>query len=271
MPLRRRATLHTNDPAIMRLGLAESLAIVAVALGSLVIGVTSGVATYALTVGSGGTSVNANGKSISTSDLTLGEFAKLQGVPPSRVSVELEQAAAETSSASAVDGLVSSLPANAPLATALNDVSSATGGALTPQQVLERVIAENGSPGTAGSNGAPGSSSAPTAGPTASDSSHASKPFSLHLASRRLKGRPGSRVRIRFDVSSAASLRYSGRKLASGTRALSAGTNVLMIRLPRKRGHYQLTLRALGTTGQFARATVALIDEPLKAARKPDH
>jgi hypothetical protein len=82
-----------------------------------------------------------------------------------------------------------------------------------------------------------------------------------------LKGRPGSRVRVRFSVSAAAKLSYSGRKLARGSRAVKSGANVLMVKLPHKHGTYTLGLKAVGSDGQSAQTTVALHAAAKKASK----
>ena len=120
------------------------------------------------------------------------------------------------------------LPLETTLATALNQLSGATGGLVSPQAALRQVIEDEGTPGAAGSNGASGangsggatgasgagSGSGAGAGAGTPGVTPAKKRLSLRAGSRSLKGRPGSSVRVRFNVSSAAKLSYSGRKLA---------------------------------------------------------
>ena len=77
-------------------------------------------------------------------------------------------------------------------------------------------------------------------------------------------------MRVRFNVSSAAKLSYSGRKLAKGSRKVNAGSNVLTVKLPRKHGNYQLVLKATGAEGQSAQTTVAL-HAATKKAKKAHH
>jgi hypothetical protein len=233
-----------------------------------------------ITAGAGGTSVVVNGTTISTSNLTLAELGKLQGVPASTVNLELEGVAAGTPVASAVDAIVSSLPAETTLASALNTLSAASGGAISPETALQRVVAFNGRPGAAGAgggaggngsgggsgtNGSAGSGAGTTGAPNGTP---ANKAFILRTASKTLKGRPGSRVRVRFNVSSAAKLSYAGRKLHGGSKAIRSGSNVLIVTLPRKQGTYRLTLKAVNASeGQSAQAVVMLKDAKAKRAK----
>ena len=187
----------------------------------------------------------------------------------------LDGVAAGTPAASAVEALVSSLPAETTLATALDELSAASGGAINPEAALRQVIQDEGQPGGSGANGgsggsgAAGASGAPGASGSAAGSVPSKTPFSLRPASGSLKGHPGSRVRVRFSVSSAAKLSYSGRKLAGGARKVGSGSNVLMVKMPSKHGNYQLMLKAVSTTdGESAQATVSLHDSQAKAARK---
>jgi hypothetical protein len=250
----------------------------AAALGALAVLPGSGLAANAIEVGAGGTSVMVNGTSISTSSISLEELAELQGVPSSTVKLELERAAVESPERAAVDALISGLAANTPLATALDGISSVSGGTLKPEVVLRRALAANGQPGAAGSSGSPGSNGAGSTGSAGGPGANAStgvngqrqSRFSMRVASRRLRGRPGSRVLVRFTVSSTASLRYSGRRLATGSRKVRAGSSVLAVRLPRKRGTYVLTLRAIGE-GQITQTTVTLIDAAAKAPSSRHH
>ena len=48
---------------------------------------------------------------------------------------------------------------------------------------------------------------------------------------------------------------------------MNAGTNVLMVKLPRKHGNYQLVLKVVGTEGQSAQTTVALHAATTKAKK----
>ncbi|HEY4428205.1 MAG TPA: collagen-like protein [Solirubrobacteraceae bacterium] len=247
----------------------------AAALGALAVLPGSGLAANAIEVGAGGTSIAVNGTTISTSSISLEELAELQGVPSSAVKLELEGAAVESPERAAVDALISGLAANTPLATALDGISSVSGGTLKPEVVLRRALGANGQPGAAGSNGSPGSNGAGSAGSPGANAStgvngQRQSRFSMRVASRRLRGRPGSRVIVRFTVSSAASLTYSGRRLATGSRKVRAGSSVLAVRLPRKRGTYVLTLRAIGE-GQISQTTVTLIDAATKSPSRRHH
>jgi hypothetical protein len=264
---------------------AGALVASAAALGGLAILPDSGLAANTISVGVGGSSIVVNGTTISTSNLTLAQLAKLQGVPAATVQLELDGVAANTPVAAAVESLVAGLPAEATLATALDELSAATGGTVSPQTALRQVIADEGTPGASGSNGVAGGSGAGGAGGTgaaaagggttaagagtgAAATTPAKKRLSLRAGSRSLKGRPGSRVRVRFNVSSAAKLSYSGRKLAKGSRKVKSGANVLMVKLPRKHGNYQLVLKAAGADGQSAQTTVALHDAAAKPSSK---
>ena len=51
---------------------------------------------------------------------------------------------------------------------------------------------------------------------------------------------------------------------------MKSGANVLMVKLPRKHGTYQLVLKAVGADGQSAQTTVALHDN-VKKAKKRHH
>lgn len=248
----------------------------AAVLGALAVFPAQGVATNTITVGAGGTSIVVNGTTISTSNLTLAELANLQGVPPTTLQLELDEIAANTPAASAVKALVASLPLGTTVASALESLSNTTGGAISPHAALATLIADEGVPGASGANGAGGGNGAGgstgaggangAGGGGAAGSTPAKKRFSLSAGSRSLKGHPGSRVRVHFNVSSAATLRYSGRKLAKGSRKVKSGANVLMVKLPKKHGNYQLVLKALGPEGQSAQTTVALHDK--KASKK---
>jgi hypothetical protein len=266
---------QTTHPArqIRRAGVVVASAAV---LGALAVFPAQGVATNTIKVGVGGSSIVVNGTTISTSHLTLAELAKLQGVPATTVQAELDGIAVGTPAASAVEALVAGLPLESTLASALDGVSAATGGAISPQTALADLIEDEGVPGASGANGGngsnggngPGGSSgvsgagAPAPGPAAPAA--AKRAFSLKAGSRSLKGHPGSRVSVRFDVSSAAKLSYSGRKLAKGSRTVKSGANVLTLKLPKQHGNYQLVLKALGPEGQSVQTTVALHDAALK-------
>jgi hypothetical protein len=267
---------QTTHPArqIRRAGAVVASAAV---LGALAVFPAQGVATNTIKVGVGGSSIVVNGTTISTSHLTLAELAKLQGVPATTVQAELDGIALGTPAASAVEALVASLPLESTLASALDGVSAATGGAISPQTALADLIEDEGVPGASGANGGngsnggngPGGSSgvsgagAPAPDPGAAPAA-AKRAFSLKAGSRSLKGHPGSRVSVRFDVSSAAKLSYSGRKLSKGSRKVKSGANVLTLKLPKQHGNYQLVLKALGPEGQSAQTTVALHDAALK-------
>jgi hypothetical protein len=251
------------------------------ALGGFASFAAPGLASNTIKVGAGETSIVVNGTTISTSNLTIAQLAKLQGVPASTVQLELDGVAANTPAASVVEALIAGLPLETTLATALNDLSGATGGLVSPQAALRQVIEDEGTPGAAGANGGNGAGGASGAsgagagasagGSAAGGSTPAKKRLSLRAGKRSLKGRPGSRVRVRFNVSSAAKLSYSGRKLAKGSRAVKSGANVLTITLPRKHGNYQLLLKAVGADGQSAQTSVTLHDASAKKANKGHH
>jgi len=262
---------NTKDPA-GRLRAPLAIAVTAAALVTVALFPAAGLATNKIEVGINGTSIVVNGTTISTSNLTLAQLAQLQGVPPATVKAELDGVALNTPAAPAVEALVAGLPLEATLASVLDGISSATGGAVSPQTALRQVIGDEGQPGAAGANGANGSGGAPgssgaAAGPGASAGggggagAGAKKRFTLHAAKRSLKGHPGSRVRVRFNVSSAAKLSYSGRKLVKGSRKVKPGANVLSFMLPRKHGNYRLVLQAVSTPdGQRAQTTIVLHD-----------
>jgi hypothetical protein len=263
---------NTTDPA-RRLRTPLAIAATAAALATVALFPASGLATNKIEVGVNGTSIVVNGTTFSTSNLTLAQLAKLQGVPPATVKLELDGVALNTPAAPAVEALVAGLPLEATLASVLEGISSATGGAVSPQTALRQVIGDEGQPGAAGANGANGSGGAPGsggagagAGPGAASGAGVGKAgakmrFTLRAAKGSLKGRPGSRVRVRFNVSSAAKLSYSGRKLARGSRKVKSGANVLSFMLPRRHGNYKLVLQAVSTPdGQRAQTTIVLHD-----------
>lgn len=250
------------------------------ALGALSLSAGSASANNTLSAGAGGTSVYVNGTNISTSSIDLEEFGKLQGVPASTVRLELEGVAVESPERSAVDQLVSGLAADTPLATALSEVSSASGGTLTPSTVLTRVISEQAEPGAAGASGAggaAGSSGAPVGGaatpgtaPSTSSGSAAKKCRGLRLVSRRLTGRASAKVRIRFTLACVSKVTYGGRRLAKGSHTLRAGHDVLILRLPRAPGTYLLTLTAASASGT-SKGEVTLVDRTSRADKKRAH
>lgn len=261
---------NTTDPA-RRLRAPLAIAATIAALATVALFPSPGLATNKIEVGVNGTSIVVNGTTISTSNLTLAQLAQLQGVPPATVKAELDGVALNTPAAPAVEALVASLPLEATLASVLDGISGATGGAVSPQTALRRVIGDEGQPGAAGANGANGSGGAPgSSGAGASPGAGAGKAgakkrFTLRAAKRSLKGRPGSRVRVRFNVSSAAKLSYSGRKLAKGSRKVKSGANALSFMLPRRHGNYKLVLQAVSTPdGQRARTTIVLHDATAK-------
>jgi hypothetical protein len=261
---------NTKHPA-RRLRAPLAIAVAAAALATVALFPAAGLATNKIEVGVNGTSIVVEGRTISTSNLTLAQLAELQGVPPGTVKIELDGVALNTPAAPAVQALVAALPLEATLASVLERISSATGGAVSPQRALRQVIGGEGQPGAAGANGADGGGGAPgTAGAGAgpggvsgagAGKAGARKRFTLRAAKRSLKGRPGSRVRVRFNVSSAAKLSYSGRKLAKGSRKVKSGANVLSFTLPRRHGNYKLVLQAVSTPdGQRAQTTIVLHD-----------
>jgi hypothetical protein len=272
---------HTMHPET-RLRKAGAMFASAAVLGGLAAFPAPGLATDTVKVGVGEATVVVNGTTISTSNLTLAQLAKLQGVPAATVQAELDGIAANTPVASTVEALIAGLPLESSLATALDELSAATGGAISPQTALRDVIEDegrpnttfdgsgnstsgaNGSPGAAGANGSSGANGSAATGATPTK-----KRFTLSATSRSLKGHPGKRVRVRFNVSSAAKLSYSGRKLAKGSRTVKSGANVLTFTLPRKHGNYSLVLKAVSTPdGQRAQTMVVLHDAAVKAAKK---
>jgi len=264
--------------------LAASVAVAsAAALGLLAVGSAPAFAANSITVGAGGTTIIVNGRTISTSNLTLAQFAKLQGVPESNVNLELDGVAAGTLSAPAVEALVASLPGSTTLATSLDELSAASGTSpgqsgvsdgtvgpatapIGPASALEQVVADNGQPPA--SNGSDGGAGAAGVNGSAAGSGAARARFSLRVASRSLKGRPRSRVAVRYSLSSAAKLVYSGSRLAGGSRRVGSGNGVLMVRLPAKRGNYVFKVKAVSASeGAIAQTTVTLHDAPIKKGR----
>ncbi len=276
--LGRRHTMHPGR----RLRNASAIVASMAAVGGLAAFPASSSAGDTISVGVGGSSIVVNGTTISTSNLTLAQLAKLQGVPAATVQAELDGIAANTPVASAVESLIAGLPLESSLATALNELSSATGGAISPQTALRDVVQDEGQPSTAfdssgnstsGGNGAPGAAGANGSNGTNSSAAGSTTPaakkrFALKASSRSLKGHPGKRVKVRFNVSSAAKLSYSGRKLAKGSRKVKSGAGVLTLVLPRKHGNYKLVLQALSTDGQRAQTTIMLHDASAGAAKK---
>jgi hypothetical protein len=277
--LGRRQPTH---PAMRRRGAGAALAATA-AITALAACPAPGLATDNITVGAAGGTIVVNGTTISTSNLTLAQLAKLQGVTPATVDLELDGLAAGSPVASAVEALVRTLSDETPLGTALEDISNVSGGAISPQTALRQLVEDEGQPGSAGAGGSSGNSGGSgTPGANGAPAAPAPAPvlapapsktaFTLRASSASLKGRPGSRVRVSYKVSSAAKLSYSGSKLAKGSRKVPAGTGVLMVKLPRKHGNYRLTLKALSAVGsQSAQASVVLHDAAAKAAKKPHH
>jgi hypothetical protein len=267
----------------VRLRSAGAIVATAAALGGFASFAAPGMASDTLKVGVGETSIVVNGTTISTSNLTIAQLAKLQGVPAATVQLELDGVAANTPAAAAVEALIAGLPLETTLATALNGISGATGGLVSPQAALRQIIEDEGTPGAAGANGANGgngsggaagaSGSGASAGAAAGapGTTPAKKRLSLRAGKRSLKGRPGKKVRVPFTVSSAAKLSYSGRKLTKGSRSVKSGASSLMVKLPRKHGNYRLVLKAVGADGQIAQTTVALHDAVAKKAKKAHH
>jgi hypothetical protein len=266
-----------------RLRSAGAIVASAAVLGGLAALPAGASAVDTVKVGVGESSIVVDGTTISTSNLTLAQLAKLQGVPAATVQAELDGIAASTPAAPAVEALIAGLPLESTLATALDDISTATGGAISPQTALRDVIADEGQPssgfdsngnatggsGSSGGSGSPGANGANGANGSSSGAGSAKKRFTLSASSRSLKGRPGKRVRVRFNVSSAAKLSYSGRKLAKGSRKVKPGANVLTFTLPRKHGNYSLVLQAVSTPdGQRAQTTIVLHDAGAKPAKK---
>jgi len=265
-----------RSQALRRTGHArtwKAVVAAAVALGWLTMLPAPGLGTNNISVVSGGTAIEVNGTKISTTNLTLGQLAKLQGVPGATVKLEFDGVAIGTPASSAVESLVAGLPLETSLASALDQVSSASGGLVTPQAALERVIEDNGQPGASGpagpggAGGSAGAGGASSSGGPAAGATKKKKAFTLKLSSRSVKGHPRSRVRITFTVSSAAKITYSGRGLAKGSRKVGSGRNTLVISLPAKHGNYRLALKAVSTTeGQTAQTTAELHDAQVKAS-----
>jgi hypothetical protein len=255
----------------------------AAALAVIAIGAAPVFAANSIKAGVGGTTIVVNGRTISTSNLTLAQFAKLQGVPESDLGLELDGVAAGNPAAPAVEALVATLTGQTALATALDGLSAASGTALSPAsqassggvvgpaptaispaRALEEVVLDNGQPGASnGSVGAAGVNG------SAAGSAASRKRFSLRVACRSLKGRPRSRVAVDYSLSAAAKLVYSGSRLAGGSRKVRSGNGVLMVRLPAKHGNYVFKLKALSATeGGSAQTTVRLHDASVKPVRK---
>jgi hypothetical protein len=261
---------------------ATALVALTAAVASLALLPAGAPAANTIAAGAGGTTLIVNGTTVSTSNLTLAQLGNLQGVPASTVNLELEGVAAGTPSAAAVDSVVSSLPAETLLSSALSKLSGASGGTISPETALQRVVAFNGNPGAAGADGAGGANGTGTGTNGSSGSSTlnagsvsgganaapAKRTLTIRTASRSLKGHPGSRVRVRFNVSSAARFSYSGSKLRGGSRMVRAGTNLLVVTLPGKPGSYRLTLKAVDqSNGTSAQAVVMLQDARLKHSK----
>lgn len=270
---------HGNRPTTFP-RLLGGVAASALAVSWLAIVPADGLAGNRISAGAGGQTIEVNGSSLPTSEVTLAEFGKLQGFPPSTVNVELEGLAAGTPAASAVDAVVAGLTTTTPLATALNSIAGASGGAITPQTALFRLVAQNGQPGASGDNGGAGSAGSPgsegangaaqSGGPAAAGTTH--RTFVLHASSRSLKGRPRSRVRVKFTVSTAARIIFGGGKLASGSRAVRSGANGLVITLPARQGAYQLALTAISAVeAQTAHTTITLTDSKPATHRTHHH
>jgi len=263
--------LHSKrrlKPAAALTGLRKGAFGALLACAALGVSAIPAAANNTLSVGAGGTSIYVNGTNISTSSIDLEELAQLQGVPASTVKLELEGAAVESPERAAIDRLVSSLSADTPLSTALEEVSLASGGTLTPITLLTRVIADNGQPGAPGASGASGSNGA--AGPGSGQQvagATTKKCGDLRLASRRVAGRASSKVRVRFTLPCAAKVSYSGRRLAKGSRQLKAGKDVLVLKLPRRPGKYVLTLTAANASGK-SKGQITLIDSKARVTHK---
>lgn len=272
---------QTRGTAACRAGRRSSriapVAALALALAALAMVPSAGVASNTITAGLGGTTIEVNGTTISTSNLTLGELGRLQGVPPTTVNLELDGLAAGLPQAAAVDSLVGSLPVGTSLSSALDQLSGASGGAISPPTALLHLIEDNGQPGASGSAsasstggpGAQGAGGSPGGAGAAGANAGAAtrKAFTLHLSSRSLKGHPRKRVSVRFTVSSAATIRFSGRGLAGGSRKVRQGANVLVVKLPGRHGNYSLALKATAE-GHTAQATVALHDALVRISKK---
>jgi hypothetical protein len=249
----------------------------ALAVSWLAIVPADGLAGNKISAGAGGQTIEVNGSSLPTSEVTLAEFGKLQGVPPSTVNLELEGLAAGTPAASAVDAVVAGLTATTPLATALNSIAGASGGAITPRSALVRLVADNGQPGASGDNGGAGNAGSPgspgasgaAGGPAAAGTAH--RKFVLRASSRSLRGRPRSRVRVKFTVSTAARIIYGGGKLASGSRTVRSGTNVLLITLPSRQGVYHLTLTAISAAEARSAHTAITLTDSKPATHRIHH
>src|SRR6202162_5028103 len=117
------------------------------ALGAVAIVPAPSLAANQITVSACGTALDVNGTTISTSSLTLAELGSLQGVPASTVKLELDEVAPSIPEAAAVDSAVAGLSGGTSLATALERVSTASGGLITRESALRAVVAEDGQPG----------------------------------------------------------------------------------------------------------------------------
>ena len=171
---------------------------------------------------------------ISTSNLTIAQLAKLQGVPAATVQLELDGVAADAPAAQAVAALIAGLPLETTLATALDDISKATGGAVSPQSALRQVIEDEGTPRAAGANGGNGAAGAGGAnGAGAGTPPGASTPGG-RACPKHVSLPPVARTMIRADLARRARaldvpLREvcSSPALAERSRKIKSGANVL--------------------------------------------
>ena len=98
-----------------------------------------------------------------------------------------------------------------------------------------------------------------------SSESAADEPERLaELAADRLRAKRGQRLRLRYVTSDAArvtvEVRRGRRLITRSTRKAAAGTNRLVVRAPRARGRYTLSLTAVAGTSRAtdkARLTVS--------------
>ena len=95
---------------------AGAIVATAAALGGFASFAAPGMASDTIKVGVGESSIVVNGTTISTSNLTIAQLAKLQGVPAATVQLELDGVAANTPAAAAVEALIAGLPLETTLA-----------------------------------------------------------------------------------------------------------------------------------------------------------
>jgi NHL repeat-containing protein len=154
-------------------------------------------------------------------------------------------------------GLATAAQLNTPTGVAV----TADGGFLIADVVNNRVrfvdadlrgpaAGPQGPPGPAGPQGPQG----PAGPPGPSGAAAFRDRLALALASQRISGRTGRRLKVRFVVTAAADVRLavSGGGARPVSRRVAAGRRVLRLRLPRRPGRYRLTLTARSGDGQRA-------------------